>query len=186
MIYICSFKRGQVWPVRPDNVELLNVTTCQRKNSIKRILSPFYLQDYKGYPCFENFYQSLKFFEGMTEEQFIERKNLWKTYKPKKTDKWSKKKCLYTIYEGKKRNYIETRKEIYYPLYRDLIKDLDILKKYKNKDVIILDYDGPKNMNGCLCLKFNNKLFEDKINDPSYPFGHGYVVASVLNNLNNL
>lgn len=213
MIYICSFKRGCKWPVHPD-LPILNVTTCQRK-VVKNLdlserglsLSPFFLKDYKGYPCFENFYQSLKFFEGMSKEQFIERRELWRipkvsdgNFKHKKTDKWNNKKFLYTLYKDNKhildnssgfpvkRDYIETRKEIYYPLYKQLVKNSEVIKKWQDalvsqeKGVIVLDYDGPKDEDGnCLCLEFTQELFDEKINDPKFPFGHGYIVASLLN-----
>lgn len=179
MIYICGIQMYKKWPERPD-IKTLNVTSSQKLNNEARKFSPFYLREFKGYSCFENFYQSLKFFEDMTEEQFLKRREDWKTYKPKKRDAWSKKKVLYTLYNGKKRDYVQTRKEIYYPMYKKIILDLDIIKNYKNKDLIVVDFDGPRENKMPVCLPFSKELFNEKINDIESPFGHGYIVALIL------
>lgn len=47
------------------------------------------------------------------------------------------------------------------------------------KDIVVYDFDGPRLSNGKVtCLELTVDLLREKINDTSFPFGHGYIVAS--------
>ena len=51
----------------------------------------------------------------------------------------------------------------------------------QGRDVTIFDFDGPRTPEGdVLCLELTEDLLKDKINDTRHPFGHGYVVASII------
>lgn len=78
-------------------------------------------------------------------------------------------------------NYIESRKKVYVPEYAKLIKDTEVFKEMKKQadsgfKYQILDLDGPVERS----LPVTLDMLKEKINDPSAPFGHGYVVAALL------
>jgi hypothetical protein len=50
--------------------------------------------------------------------------------------------------------------------------------------MVIYDFDGPRDADGNPeCLEVTAELLREKINDISFPFGHGYVVASLIANI---
>lgn len=87
-------------------------------------------------------------------------------------------------YLGQNMDYITSRKKIYVPVYQHLIAHSDTFKALRDyvdagNSVQILDYDGPD-------LQIDQKqlitidFLKQKINDPTKPFGHGYVIAALL------
>ena len=65
------------------------------------------------------------------------------------------------------------------------------LKEYVNQgnDIIIYNIDGPRkianNKNYELdCLEINQSILKDKINCDKFPFGHGYIVAAAIADIN--
>ena len=61
----------------------------------------------------------------------------------------------------------------------------DVLAKWceraKTETVVVYDFDGPRLPDGTpTCLPLTRELLVEKINDTTYPFGHGYVVAALL------
>ncbi len=72
------------------------------------------------------------------------------------------------------------------PEYRNLIQGREMLQFYKDqldegRDITIFDFDGPRTPEGEVsCVKLSEDLLIEKINDTRYPFGHGYVIASIL------
>jgi hypothetical protein len=72
------------------------------------------------------------------------------------------------------------------PEYSTLIEGREMLQFYKDqldqgRDITIFDFDGPRTPEGeVLCLELTEELLIEKINDTRYPFGHGYVIASIL------
>jgi len=55
----------------------------------------------------------------------------------------------------------------------------NLLKKQVDNghNILILDYDGPRNVD---YLEVKIDMLKEKINDKSAPFGHGYVIAGLL------
>ena len=145
---------------------------------------------YNGYWNFESYWQSGKVFENIPIETT---KKWWRELKePKRRYPKSKgNKVLYALFDGndEKMDYVTSRKKIYVPQYYDLIKDKDIIEEYKQilmkgKNIIIYDFDGPRDINGdVLCVELTNDLLVEKINDTRHPFGHGYIVASCINTI---
>ena len=103
-------------------------------------------------------------------------------------------------------NYVDSRKQIYLPLYVDLVKKTDTFKKLKTlldkgKNLLILEVDGPRHRSmqhykdtygvsddfievkegeqegTILCTQENMNLL---INDTQERFGHGYCLAMAL------
>ena len=97
-------------------------------------------------------------------------------------------------------NYIESRKQIYYPIYRDLVQKerqfLELKQRLqKGENLLIIEVDGPhsealnyyqqKYKVGNDFIENNTVLatpenLEIMLNDPKYPYGHGYCLANVL------
>lgn len=84
-------------------------------------------------------------------------------------------------YDGKIYDYIGSRKAVYVPEYAKLAEQTPFFKALKRQvddgqSVLILDFDGPRD--GIMEVTVPNLVA--KINDPSAPFGHGFVVAALL------
>ena len=193
-IYIASMNMRGKWadPIC-DNYIKINVTSAQSKKNKNRInFSPMTEIEggYNGYWNFESYWQSGKVFENISIETT---KKWWRELKePKRRYPNSKgKKVLYSLFDDndEKMDYVTSRKKVYIPQYYDLIKEKDIIEEYKQilmkgKNIIIYDFDGPRDINGdVLCVELTNDLLIDKINDTRHPFGHGYIVASCINNI---
>ena len=196
-IYIASMNLRGKWatPIDFDSIKV-NVTSAQAKLSKNRLdFSPMTPMEcgYKGYWNFEHYWQSGKVFENIPIEKT---KKWWKSLEqPKRRYPNSKnKKVLYSIFDGndEKMDYITSRKKIYIPEYYNLIQNKDMLKHWKEKynsgkSITIYDFDGPRLENGeVTCLKLNKKLIKEKLNDPKFSFGHGYIVASAISDINIL
>lgn len=98
---------------------------------------------------------------------------------------------LFSLFEGERLDLIESRKRIYIPAYKNLLRKhptyLLLLNKLRNGEkLIIIDLDGPR-----LDLhpegrdvdidKLNEWIGKEKYDDGRYfPYGHGYVVAMSL------
>ena len=78
---------------------------------------------------------------------------------------------------------------LYCKEYYALIKDRERVKYWKQllekgKSITIYDFDGPRNEDKSVaCLELSEDLLREKINDVSMSFGHGYVVAMILNDM---
>lgn len=207
-VYIGSFNMRGSWAVIPDDFVKLNVTSCQKTTNPERIaFSPMsHKNGYKGFHCFENYWQSMKFYdieeasadhkkEEDHKKEADHKKRLvwWKNQKEgKRRFPLSKGKLiLYALHHetGEKLNYIESRKKVYVPEYYNLIKDEKVLNEYKKilnsgKSICIFDIDGPRDENGNVTYKkVTKELLFEKLHDEKFPFGHGYIVASILANL---
>lgn len=193
-IYIASMNMRGVWADPIENSIKINVTSAQGKKNRNRIdFSPMteIVNGYKGYWNFESYWQSGKVYENIPHE--ITKKWWLDLKEPKRRYPNSKdKKVLYALFEGndEKIDYITSRKKIYVPEYYNLIKDKEMLKYYqymlnKGFNLTIYDFDGPRTIEGnVLCLELTKDLLIEKINDPIFPFGHGYIVAASINGIN--
>jgi len=92
---------------------------------------------------------------------------------------------IYAVHNGKKLSYIEARKEVYVPIYRELIEKLAVLKAIRHlvdsgQNVMILDLDGPPLSEWPNGMPVTKESLKTMLNDPKHPFGHGYVVSMAL------
>jgi len=187
-VYIaCMNMRGK-WAEPPDNCIVINVCSSQAKNSKnRRDFSPMteIVGGYKGYWNFESYWQSGKVFQDLDNHAI---KLWWQTIKePKRRHPKTKgKKVLYAKFDNLELDYVASRKQIYIPEYYDLIKDREMTLYWKNKvangkNVVIYDFDGPRLENGDVtCLLLTEELLTEKMNDTTFSFGHGYIVGSLL------
>jgi hypothetical protein len=190
-VYIASMNmRGQHATLKDDKSIKVNVTSAQAKNNLNRLeFSPMtpIKGGYKGYWNFESYWQSGKIYENIPEETT---KKWWKTLKePKRRYPNSKnKKVLYASFDdnNEKLDYISSRKKVYVPKYYEIIKNCKMTKYWQKivesgQSVTIFDFDGPRTKTGKVtCIEVTEDILKKKINDPQYPFGHGYVVAGAI------
>lgn len=188
-VYIGSKNMRGKWAPKPKGGIIVDVTSAQRKASSYRIdFSPMteIKGSYKGFYSFENYWQSGKVFENIDHKTTLE---WWKKLKASKR-RYPKSKGLKVLHatfgDKKKLDYIASRKDIYVPEYYSLIENTRSLKTLRGlrasgKDIAIYDFDGPRKPDGEIdILEVTPELLKDKINDPKFPFGHGYVVAAAL------
>ena len=92
-------------------------------------------------------------------------------------------------FKDEKMGYIDSRKKIYIPEYYNLIKDTERISFWKQKlkeghNLVVYDFDGPRTaMGDGICFELTLELLIEKINDTTYPFGHGYIVAASIMNI---
>ena len=193
-IYIASMNLRGEWgkKIDPESITV-NCTSAQSKASKnRRDFSPMTQIEggYKGYWNFESRWQSGKIFEGIDEK---ESKAWWKKQdSPKRRyPKGKGKKILCARFEGYEgdMDYITARKEVYVKEYYNLIKDREMTLHWKKmlnegKNITIYDFDGPRTEDGgVLCLEVDKEMVKEKINDIRHPFGHGYVVACAISDI---
>lgn len=189
-VYIASMNMRGKWATCPDGVVKINVTSAQGKANKNRLcFSPMTETGYKGFHCFENYWQSGKVFEGIKHEESIK---WWKALKaPKRRyPKGKGKRVLHATFKQDNQHidmdYITSRKLVYVPEYYNLVKDNEntqswIKRVMNGEDVAIYDFDGPRdNDGGVKCLEATKELLLEKIHYTRTPFGHGYVVAMLL------
>jgi hypothetical protein len=189
-VYIASMNMRGEWAKAPNNCKKINVTSAQQKASRYRIdFSPMthIPGGYKGFYCFENYWQAGKRYQGIED---IEKQIEWwkKQTKGRRRYPGGKgKKILYAEYPGiGPLDYIPSRKQVYVPEYYDLIKDKMILKDLqkrasKGECLVIYDFDGPRNQDRTPTVKkVTLELLKEKLNDGRFPFGHGYIVAGAV------
>jgi len=77
-VYIASMKMRGAWAPVPENCLRINVTSAQSKSSAYRLaFSPMTQTGYKGFLCFENYWQSAKRYEGLTSEKDLYVQDKW-------------------------------------------------------------------------------------------------------------
>jgi hypothetical protein len=193
-IFVASMNmRGKWADPMGENPTKINVTSAQGKTSQNRLaFSPMNPIEggYKGYWNFESYWQSGKVFENIPIEKT---KKWWRELEaPKRRYPNSKgKKVLYAIFDGndEKMDYVTSRKKVYVPEYYEMIKDRERIAHWKKQleeghDLVVYDFDGPRLDDGSvICMELTKELMIEKINDPSVPFGHGYIVAGCISGI---
>jgi len=189
-IYIASMNMRGIHSNCNNNLALkINVTSAQRTGSKYRsAFSPMHVDEYsayKGYACFENYWQSGKVYQSIphniTRRWWKEQKEAHRRY-PKSKD--IKILCAkFEDYGDVEMDYITSRKKVYVPEYYEKIKHNKVLREIinMNEDIIISDFDGPRDIDGNpICLEITKELLISKINDTRHPFGHGYIIAGII------
>jgi hypothetical protein len=182
--------RGRHAEMIDPNSFKVNATSAQGLTNKNRLdFSPMTAVPggYKGYYNFESYWQSGKVYEDIDIETT---KKWWKENKlPKRRYPKSKgKRVLYAIFDGntERMDYITSRKQVYVPEYYNMIRNREMTKYWKKmvkegNCVTIYDFDGPRTPDGQpTCVEVNLEMLIEKINDPTFPFGHGYVVAATI------
>ena len=193
-VYIASMNLRGTWAPCPENTTRVNVTSAQRKNHPFRLaFSPMtpIVNKYKGFYCFENYWQSGKRYPDIPAKTITD---WWKkqTKGKRRYPDGKNKNVLYAKFPHINDNlgYIDSRKQVYVPEYYELIKDNSVLIDLKNRlnsgeSFTVYDFDGIRDNNGNpTSAEVNLELLQDKILDTRTPFGHGYVVAAAILDIN--
>jgi hypothetical protein len=186
MIHIIGPKRDGKTYLVPENM----VNTTSRSYNWSRGLSPFYLgpvylYDFHTANNVENAWQFCKVYPEHVDVDNNPTEKYWEWAKIGWTDKYAHRypmgkgaKPLYSLWKGQKLTYVEARKAIYIPLYRDAVKDTDAFKQlqqmYKeNKDLYLWDFDGYNH-------RSLDMSYKDVVNHPVLKMGHAFVLAMML------
>ena len=177
-----------IGPRDKKNVNAINTTSSSPTWS--RQLSPFLLGPVKLYAeieskNMENAWQYSKVYpvhvntqENLTDEYWEWALKGWMKDHADRYPMGKNQKPLYSIWDNKKLDYIEARKEIYLPLYRDAVKQTPAFNKLKeiynqNKTVTLFDFDGYDYLS-------LGKSLKDVLNDSNRKMGHAFVLAMML------
>ena len=189
-VFIGSMNMRGAWADRPSGAKTVNVTSAQAGgSSLRRDFSPMTLLDggYKGYACFENYWQAGKEWRGVP----LSVSKAWWARQTKGRRRYpggKGRKVLWAKHSDadEPRAYVKSRKEVYVPEYDALMRGTSSFTQLREAvkngtDVVVMDFDGPRSADGGVqCRELTLELLREKINDPSKPFGHGYVVAAGL------
>lgn len=82
----------------------------------------------------------------------------------------------YSFLNGTKLGYIESRKQLYVPLYKSMLENLtkeidDLVQVCEKEDVALWDYDG----------YLTSDSFDEILHNPSRKMGHAFVLREVIN-----
>ena len=85
---------------------------------------------------------------------------------------------LYALWDGDKLGYIESRQQIYLPLYRDAVRQTSAWKqlwalKQQGRDIVLLDFDGYDHHE-------RGMSYWEVLQNPDKNMGHGFVLAMML------
>ena len=92
---------------------------------------------------------------------------------------------IFALYNGKRLDYIESRKKIYVPTYSKLLKQHPLFQKLitmlvEGNNIMLVDLDGPDVDKYPEGREITKDILDKLIDDPTRPYGHGYVAAGVL------
>lgn len=183
-------KRMTIYVLPPWTLPIgqpINVTS--NSASFGRYFSPFILGPvdlYSGYVSLnvENAWQYSKVYEqfndnGKPNQEYWDWAEAgWLNKRAERYPMGKGSRPRYSWWSGKSLSYVEARKKIYVPLYREAVMDsgdFPKLQEYVNKyeDITIMDYDA-----------YNHKqlgmTLDDVLNEPNRKMGHGFVLAMML------
>lgn len=172
----------------PDDAVVINTTS--RSANWSKGLSPFFLGPVKLYGDYvsqnvENGWQYSKVYsyyleddESVGDRYFSWAKSGWDSKRAERYPMGKGAIPLYSIWDGKKLDYVEARKQIYIPLYSKAVVNTDAFAKLKevyesNKDIYLWDFDA----HGLQPETFD---YWDLWNNNKIKVGHGYVLAMML------
>lgn len=164
-------------------------TTSQSMNDWTREFSPFFLGPIPLYGdmtarCMENAWQYAKVYPQHVDVRGQPRDLYWQWAQMG----WSARRaCRYpmgrgarpafSLWDGQKLGYVEARKRIYVPLYRDALAQTDAFRRLveiaKERPIALWDFDGYDHRAEGVSLK-------DVLDDDTRPMGHAFVIKAML------
>lgn len=173
------------------------VNTTSRSDNWSKGLSPFYLGPcdlYNGYKSLnvENAWQYSKVYynhvdsnDDPNEDYFKWAQAGWASPKADRYPMGKGAKPLYSYWNGEKLSYIEARKKVYIPLYKNAVGNTEAFKKLKDlytdcyfnmvETLYLIDFDA-HNLPG----KMPGETYDDLWSNPNIKVGHAYVLAQML------
>ena len=167
-------------------------TTSTSKEEWSRGLSPFFLGPIPLYSNLmaenlENAWQFAKVYPNQVKDDKIIRKYYdWalKGWADKRAHRYPMGRGaipLFSLWKKQRLSYIEARKEIYMPLYKEAVVKTEAYKKlveiYKeHRNIVLFDFDGYDYLG-------MNKNLDEVLNDPKKKMGHAFVLAMLLSEI---
>ena len=155
-------------------------------------LSPFYLGPYTWMDgparmtcqVFENLWQYSKVYPQHTSnnhptlEYYAWRDKGFASRRAERYPMGKGVKPLYSLWNGKRLDYVTARKVIYIPIYAELVLKTDSYRKLYNwvlqgYDIALRDFDGYDHVSQGMTLR-------DVMNTPKRSMGHGFVIYGLL------
>ena len=155
-------------------------------------LSPFLLNVSKyGSKNFENLWQYSKVYypehidawnNTPNADWYLWRDKGWNSQKANRYPMGKGRKPRYSYWESQKLTYVQARKNIYAPIYAELVQKTEAFKRLQslylslyddNKPLILRDYDAYDHIK-------EGKTLKQVINDPDRKCGHAFVLAMIL------
>lgn len=168
----------------PEDVEIINTTSRSRNWS--KGLSPFFLKPTNvNAHNIENVWQYSKVYKhqvdkfGLPTDRFYEWRD--KGFMNERAVRYPMGKGaipLYSFWDGERLGYIDARKKIYSPIYRDAVVKTEAYKilydTYIEKgEVHLWDFDG---------YDYSHTTLKEVLNNPDRKMGHAFVLAAMLKN----
>ena len=167
-------------------------TTSTSKEEWSKGLSPFFLGPIPLYSNLvaenlENAWQFAKVYPDQVKDDKILRKYYdWalKGWADKRAHRYPMGRGaipLFSLWKKQRLDYIEARKQIYMPLYKEAVVKTEAFKKlveiYKeHKNIVLFDFDGYDYLG-------INKSLDEVLNDPKNKMGHAFVLAMLLSEI---
>ena len=176
-----------LWTKNPPGYAISTVSTSQSD------LSPFLLGPcplYAGYTSqnMENGWQYSKVYPehvsrksgNIKEEYFWWATEGWDNLRAVRYPMGKGRIPLFSLWNDKRLNYIDARKQIYVPLYARAVQQTDTYRKLQRRmkrkgNITLLDYDAYDHRALGMSLT-------DVLNDPSHKMGHAFVLMMLLTN----
>lgn len=173
-----------------DKIVVVNTTSGD--DSFGKLLSPFHLGPCKLYGDFtaknmENAWQFAKVYKHHTDENGNPTNDYWKWAKTGWEDAWAHRYPMgkgaipeYSLWDGKRLDYIQARKTIYAPVYAKAVLDGTGIERLRGlmgqaDEIVLRDFDGYDYQKLEMTLT-------DVLNNPRRKMGHAFVIAALLTN----
>lgn len=183
LIFVCGYN----FKVPSDAIE---IDTTSRSRNWSRWLSPFLVGSvnlYSGYTSLnmENAWQYSKVYKihlgkdgEPSEEYFKWAQNGWNKNFADRYPMGKNSIPEYSYWDGNHHGYIDARKNIYIPCYKNSVYKTDAFSKLKElttygKDIYLKDFDGYNHISLGMTL---DKVIEN----PNKKMGHAFVLAMML------
>lgn len=175
-----------------DKAFLIDVTS--HSTTWTKVFSPFFLGPVKLYGPYgaynvENAWQYAKVYADQVDENGDPTDAYWefayRGWSKQKADRYPKGKGAvpeYSLWDGEKLGYVEAKKRIYVPLYEKAVYDsgyfeslIEMVRDLSQDGLKVgfFDFDGFDN-------RAQGMSYDDVINSPRHRFGHGMVLARMV------
>lgn len=167
------------------------IDVTSNSQTFGRELSPFLLGPVEMYADYtsntmENAWQFCKVYRRFTKDDepadayWEWAKRGWSDDAPHKYPMGRLSIPLYSLWDGRKLDYIQARKDIYVPLYAKAARNTNAYRLLVNRiekfDVILFDYDSYN-------IETRGMTMEQALNDKTRRFGHGMVLKMMLDGM---
>lgn len=173
------------------------INTTSRSTNWSKGLSPFFLGPVVLYDDFvaqnvENAWQFSKVYSQHIDQDGNPSEEYWKWACAGWADSFAHRypmgrgvKPEYSWWDGKKLDYITARKEIYVPLYSAVVQKSEAFAQLKKEYEIATELGRDLYLRDFDAYDRGTKSWEEIMSDPSKKMGHAFVLAMLLEKIQN-